>query len=453
MKKLSKNVIIAKSGIYEYKLEELGKLGLSLPEDTRRDDIKNIYNVFRPALVLSESASKFTKLPLLLKTDYFNHPDDFNDQRNWNRYAIGWTGDNTTVQWDDVNKEVQLASTVNIVAQVGLDAYEKGIIQVSPGYYGTFAWQKGTTSKGEEYDIIMTKISEADHLLVTTSGRGGEECRITDSKGGKPMLIKKLTGLVWQLKKKLAKKTGVGDAAIGDFRSIIDETIKNRGSLDDATLTQKTAELQNYIGDLPDNIDKELLSRYIDELPVLKQETDELALEAGNRIATLFEKLDVAAMQDVPTGDSTPVIEETTVVGGTQVADSELAVTMNPTIDEPIKPFEAIGDEGVDGTGTIPLDNDADDQVLKQIYQLLHKRFGSQLEETGDTTPAVTRSLSANPDKLEQSVTGSDKILPLAENKVESIGDSIAEDNSPVMSSADTIDIARESIVDIFKKF
>lgn len=170
---------------------------------------------------------------------------------------------------------------------------------MSPGYYGKFIWQKGVSPNGEPYDIIMTDIEKVDHLVITRKARGGHDCKITDSQTGGHM-PKILSGLLWQIGKALEHLAGVKDST-AKFRDSINGIIKARDSIKDDEMAKKINELKSLIANLPDNPDKELLGRYIDELPVLKSKPDDLANEAGNKVSNLYEKLDAAAMNDKPT--------------------------------------------------------------------------------------------------------------------------------------------------------
>jgi hypothetical protein len=452
MKKLSKRVLIAKSGIYEYRLQELPYLGLDIESGIVH---KEVYKVYRPAIVLAESLDKFTKLPLLIKVDLFNHPDDFDDQANWDKYGIGWTGDTSTIQLDQTDGEAALYSTVNIVGQQGIDAYNMGIIEVSPGYYGTFVWREGLTPTGEDYDIIMTNIQKVDHLLVTTKARGGHDCKIFDATGGKPM-FEILTGLLWQVKKAL-HKLGVGDSGTRSFREIVTDTIKNRAAIGDSELVTTTTTLKQHIADLPDGSDKELLGKYIDELPVLKQKPDDLATAAGDQIASLYERLDSAAMADKPSAVTEP---QTTP---TQTGDAGSAYEGKETPEEEKKEEElkkkeegkakdtSLPPEPVPNVPMNPSASSGDteggtDAILEQMFQLLSK-WKSGKGTTDSTTTVKNTDIKSN--QLEDFVSGPDKVLPLSEKEDKGTGD--ADIVSPILDTS-TSD-GTGGLTDLFNKF
>ena len=171
-----KNIRIAVSGIYDYAKEELPTLRLSLqnaPEWVDRD--KRLYKVYRPAAVLAGACEKFKSLPLV-----HNHPQQPVDGQNFRDLAVGWTGENPSVDYIGETNEVGIRSTMMMYDDEALQAYERGEIQLSPGYLADFEWQKGTAPNGQEYDIIMKEITDVNHLALLRAGRGGEYAVVMD---------------------------------------------------------------------------------------------------------------------------------------------------------------------------------------------------------------------------------------------------------------------------------
>ena len=173
-----KNVRIAISGIYDYTLEELQSLGLTVPGNSAPEWVekKRIYKVYRPAAVLAGACKKFSMLPLT-----HNHPQTAVDGKNFREYAVGYTGEEPWVDDLDNKDEVGIRSTVMIYDDEALNAYNRGEIQLSPGYVAVFEWKKGTDPHGTEYDIIMKEISEVNHLALLRRGRGGEDAVVMDA--------------------------------------------------------------------------------------------------------------------------------------------------------------------------------------------------------------------------------------------------------------------------------
>lgn len=181
-----KNIRIAVSGIYDYALEEIPTLRLPLPGQGAPDWVekKQIYKIYRPAFVLAAACDKFKMLPLT-----HHHPKMPVDGQNFRRLAVGYTGENPFVDWIKDTDEVGIRSTVMIYDDEALDAYERGEIQLSPGYVASFEWQKGKASDGQEYDIVMKEITDVNHLALLPAGRGGEYAVVMDGAKKEPSVF------------------------------------------------------------------------------------------------------------------------------------------------------------------------------------------------------------------------------------------------------------------------
>lgn len=175
-----KNIRIAVSGIYDYALEEIPTLRLPLPGQGAPDwaEKKRIYKIYRPAFVLAAACGKFKMLPLT-----HHHPSTPVDGRNFRKLAVGYTGENPFVDWIKDTDEVGIRSTVMIYDDEALDAYERGEIQLSPGYVASFEWRRGKAPDGQEYDIVMKEITDVNHLALLPAGRGGEYAVVMDGAG------------------------------------------------------------------------------------------------------------------------------------------------------------------------------------------------------------------------------------------------------------------------------
>lgn len=172
-----KNIRIAISGIYDYAQEELGTLQLPGPGQGAPDWVENkrIYKVYRPASVLAAACEKFKMLPLT-----HNHPRVPVDGQNFRDLAVGYTGEAPWVDYLDHKDEVGIRSTVMIYDDEAVDAYNRGEIQLSPGYIAQFEWRQGTDPHGNPYDIIMKEIVDVNHLALLRAGRGGEDAIVMD---------------------------------------------------------------------------------------------------------------------------------------------------------------------------------------------------------------------------------------------------------------------------------
>lgn len=181
-----KNIRIAVSGIYDYALEEIPTLRLPLPGQGAPDWVekKQIYKIYRPAFVLAAACDKFKMLPLT-----HHHPTTPVDGQNFRKLAVGYTGENPFIDWIKDTDEVGIRSTVMIYDDEALDAYERGEIQLSPGYVASFEWQKGKAPDGQEYDIVMKEITDVNHLALLPAGRGGEYAVVMDGAKREPSVF------------------------------------------------------------------------------------------------------------------------------------------------------------------------------------------------------------------------------------------------------------------------
>jgi hypothetical protein len=181
-----KNIRIAVSGLYDYALEEIPTLRIPMPGAGAPDWVeeKRLYKVYRPAPVLAVACPKFANLPMT-----HHHPKAPVDGQNFRDLAIGWTGEHPEVDYIPETNEVGIKSTCVLYDDEALDAYERGEIQLSPGYIAVFEWQKGTTPAGEEYDIIMKEITDVNHLALLPNGRGGEYAVVMDEAAKEPSVF------------------------------------------------------------------------------------------------------------------------------------------------------------------------------------------------------------------------------------------------------------------------
>lgn len=172
-----KNIRIAVSGIYDYAKSELPTLRIAMPGTGAPDWVedKNIYKVYRPASVLAAACSKFANLPMT-----HHHPKTPIDSQNFRDLAVGWTGERPETDFISETDEVGIRSTCVLYDDEALTAYERGEIQLSPGYIAVFEWNKGTDPHGNEYDIVMKEITDVNHLALLPAGRGGEYAVVMD---------------------------------------------------------------------------------------------------------------------------------------------------------------------------------------------------------------------------------------------------------------------------------
>ena len=181
-----KNIRLAVSGIYDYALEEIPTLRIPMPGHGAPDWVeeKRLYQVYRPPFVLAAACDKFKMLPLT-----HHHPRLPVDGQNFRDLALGYTGENPTVDYVKEKNEVGIRSTLMMYDDEALLAYENGEIQLSPGYVAVFEWQKGTSPDGQPYDIVMKEITDVNHVALLPKGRGGEYAVVMDEAAKEPSVF------------------------------------------------------------------------------------------------------------------------------------------------------------------------------------------------------------------------------------------------------------------------
>lgn len=179
--------------------------------------------------------------------------------------------------------------------------------------------------------------------------------------------MKLLTGLFRAARKRVMTH----DNDMGMFRDKLNELVEQKETLSDEDVATRVDALKEMTIDLPDEEDKAKLDRFLEDFKSVKEQDDAAAKEAASMVADLFEKLDTAAMKDVPeVGGETETVEETTEeeVPLTEGAEPEGTEEVAETVEETVAPE---GEE--EGKA-----EDADpnpDYSLEEIYQFIKKRM------------------------------------------------------------------------------
>ena len=194
-----KNIRIAVSGIYDYAYEELPSLRVPYPGHGAPDWVedKRIYKIYRPSTVLAAAKDLFKMQPLT-----HHHPKVKVNDDNFRQLAVGFTGSEVYVDYLPDSNEVGICSTVKLHDREAIEAYERGEIQLSPGYNAVFEWEQGTAPSGESYDIIMREITEVNHIALLPAGRGGENAVVMDAAPKTMTIFDRVKGTVFDLYKK-----------------------------------------------------------------------------------------------------------------------------------------------------------------------------------------------------------------------------------------------------------
>ena len=276
--RIERNVIIARSGVYEYYPSDLKALRLIDPPER-----KDVYRVYRPAIVLTKHKDKFTKLPLTKEHPTIN--GGFVAPGNFQDLAIGWSGDTSEIVMMPDSQEIGIQSTCQLMDEQALSYYDSGFRDVSPGYLALFEWAKGETVDGEAYDIIMTDIELVNHLAFTQSGRGGQ---------GVAMDSATLADITYYSNRLTT------DSSLPDFRTMIADIVEYRGEYEDDEIKIGVMELLKLCDQMPDCEQKAILQRIIKDFYNVKNAfgSDDAAKTAADLVAGRYESLDSKIMED-----------------------------------------------------------------------------------------------------------------------------------------------------------
>jgi len=294
MDRLERNVIIARSGCYEYGKEELPALNLSSDSIPNQHLGRGFFTVYTPATVLVAAKDLFTKLPIVVE-----HPVKFGNvvtPQNYGELAKGWSGD--TVDIVPVGEEVGLSSTVNLLGLDALIYYECDVRDVSPGYWALYRWEDGTSPDGKEYQIVKYKIEKVNHLAFTQKGRGGPEIS--------------MDSLVYYSNRITA------DSALPTFPEMIDDIVTNRTEYDDDEIKTGVDAVLSLVLSMPDCPEKVTLTRVMQDFYDVKRFTGDSSIkEAAKTVKEMYCELDKKIMEDSmglfnkkPTVDAEPVPPE-----------------------------------------------------------------------------------------------------------------------------------------------
>ena len=364
------HAVIARSGIQYYLDTELQNLMLTeIPREYRN---QKVFSVYRPSFVLENAKEMFKKAPIRVDHKWIHTESD--------PAIIGHIADDVVIKKH--KGEVALSASLDIDDDGNLPSYK----ELSPGYLSDNKWQPGVAPNGEPYEILCTGINSINHLAIVHEARGGKDMKILD--GGKLMVH---SGLIRAIKKRLH---GVFDGNESlSFESVVDEIATTIQNIDDEGLKAKTASLVGFCDDLPDSEEKEKLLRYIADIPLLKEEDEEVVNETLKCIKDSYHALDSDANSDVMNTkdkeNAMPTEENKTVE---EPKKDELPQTpAEPSAPaEPEKKDEAPVAEskkdGCDGDATAKL-ADALDAISKKLDALLEAKAEPKKEEPSDAEP------------------------------------------------------------------
>lgn len=177
--------------------------------------------------------------------------------------------------------------------------------------------------------------------------------------------MKLLTGLFRAARKRVMTH----DNDMGMFRDKLNELVEQKETLSDEEVATRVDELKEMTIDLPDEEDKAKLDRFLEDFKSVKEQDEAAAKEAASMVADLFEKLDTAAMKDVPeVGGETETVEEKTEeeVPLTEGEAPEGTEEVAETVEETVAPEGEKEAEDADPNS---------DYSLEEIYQFIKKRM------------------------------------------------------------------------------
>ena len=193
--------------------------------------------------------------------------------------------------------------------------------------------------------------------------------------------MKLLTGL-FRFARKRVQTT---DNDMGMFREKLNELVEKKAELPDEEVVKRVDELKEMTVDLPDEEEKAKLDRFLEDFKSVKEQDDATAKTAALMVADLFEKLDTAAMKDVPDvgGEETKTVEETATEEAplTEGAAPEATEEATEAVEETVAPEGEEKTEDAE-SGTLS------EYTLEEIYQYIKKR---QAEDAGEATDGCSK--------------------------------------------------------------
>lgn len=378
------HAVIARSGIQYYLADELA--GLMLHEIPREYKNQKVFSVYRPSHVLEGAKDMFKNAPIRVDHKWLYSQTD--------PAIVGHIADDVSIKRH--KGEVALGATLNIDNDDNLPKYN----ELSPGYLSDNKWQPGIAPNGEPYEILCTKINCINHLAIVQEARGGKDMKILD--GGKKMIH---SGLIRTIKKRL---TGVMDGNDSQsFESVVDEIGSTLQNIDEEGLKAKTASLVGYCDDLPDSDEKEKLLRYIADIPLLKDEDEQVANEALKCIKESYKTLD---------SDANSEIMETTMEEEkkeTEVPAQDAVPAPAPAPAEPQVEEAKAEEKKEDGCGgDMAKLADALDAISKKLDSLLEAKAEPKTDEQPKETETKEEVVAETKEEDEKPAEGVSDSLP-----------------------------------------
>ena len=236
--------------------------------------------------------------------------------------------------------------------------------------------------------------------------------------------MKLLTGLF----RFARKRVPTTDNDMGMFREKLNGLVEKKAELPDDEVVKRVDELKEMTVDLPDEEEKAKLDRFLEDFKSVKEQDDAAAKEAASMVADLFEKLDTAAMKDVPDvggEEETETVEETeTEAPLTESAAPEATEEATESVEETVAP---------EGEGAKDADAPLDAYTAEELYQYARKRL---IEEFGLTPKESTDGCAGDSAEVEEKETEEE----------------VVTDNAPLIPITINGTAASGSLADLYNK-
>jgi hypothetical protein len=212
-----KNVILCRSGLQVYTADEIARNGQL--DMTGHD--KASYIEYRQPSVVVAAKDKMMRLPVAKE-----HPDgEWITPDNWSRYAKGITGESVDVIPID-GGEIGIQSSLAFYTRELYEYYTNGNKEVSLGYKCDKRWATEEESQKYGCDIMLTEITDVNHLALTALGRGGDKVAVLDSVFGG--LMKMRTGIFQYVFSRGRAADSAVPFSAGVFTQL--ESVKDKGN-------------------------------------------------------------------------------------------------------------------------------------------------------------------------------------------------------------------------------
>ena len=223
-------VNIARTGIYEYLLEDIGI-------DCTDEESNKIVKIYKSPEMLSnrETFENFKLKPLVI-----THGSGLVSTVDAKSRQVGSIGEDITFDG------TFLRANIIVTDQKAIELINQGVIEVSPGYKTFYRMEPGVTSDGQHYDGTQ-EVMIGNHLAIVERGRGGSSCSVLDSfneqKKDRKMTLKKIV-----FDSLSVEVTEQGEQIItklqSDLKAATDESIKKQAEYD-----SKIMDLQKQLED------------------------------------------------------------------------------------------------------------------------------------------------------------------------------------------------------------